>query len=307
MDRPYQPTLHFLHAASPGDATAYLSGVDPRARLVAAVALALVVAAAHGWIVPAIALAAAVLGVALSGLSPKVVLRRLLLLESVMLLLLLLLPLGIDWGAVWKVSPLPPGEGPGVRAEGTEGTDDCGSLTNSPHPNPLPAGEGTGGGGFRFGFLLFSHDGLWLALQIALKANAIVLGLMALVGTMDAMTLGHALCHLHVPDKLAHLLLFTVRYLDIFHREYGRLRAAMKVRGFRPHMNLHTYRVYGYLVGMLLVRSFDRSERIVAAMKCRCFRGRFYVLSHFHFSSRDVPFCAAFLMLLATLALVNWL
>ena len=81
--------------------------------------------------------------------------------------------------------------------------------------------------------------------------------------------LGHALGHLHVPRKLAHLLLFTVRYLDVLDREYRRLRAAMKVRSFRPRMSLHTYRAYGYLVGMLLVRSFDRSERMLAAMKCR--------------------------------------
>ncbi len=95
--------------------------------------------------------------------------------------------------------------------------------------------------------------------------------------------LGHALAHLHVPRKLAHLLLFTVRYLDVLEREYRRLRAAMKVRSFRPRMNRHTYRAYGYLVGMLLVRSFDRSERVLAAMKCRGFRGRFYLLDHFAF------------------------
>ena len=61
----------------------------------------------------------------------------------------------------------------------------------------------------------------------------------------------------------------------------------MKMRGFRPRMNWHTYRTYGYLVGMLLVRSLERSERIVAAMKCRGFRGRFYLLDHFAFSSAD--------------------
>jgi 3-hydroxyacyl-[acyl-carrier-protein] dehydratase len=36
------------------------------------------------------------------------------------------------------ISPLPLGEGPGVRAESL---DD--SQSNSPHPNPLPEGEGT--------------------------------------------------------------------------------------------------------------------------------------------------------------------
>jgi cobalt/nickel transport system permease protein len=67
----------------------------------------------------------------------------------------------------------------------------------------------------------------------------------------------------------------------------------MKVRAFRPRMDRHTYRTYGYLVGMLLVRSLERSERIVAAMKCRGFRGRFYLLEHFAFSRRDAWFAVA--------------
>jgi cobalt/nickel transport system permease protein len=153
-----------------------------------------------------------------------------------------------------------------------------------------------------------SRGGLFLAMVIALKANAVVLLFLTLLGTMDATELGHALAHLRVPKKLAHLLLFTVRYLDLLHREYLRLRAAMKVRSFRPRMNRHTYRAYGYLVGMLLVRSFDRAERILAAMKCRGFQGRFYMLDHFAFSRRrDLPFCAAGAALFAILLFLEWL
>ena len=92
---------------------------------------------------------------------------------------------------------------------------------------------------------------------------------------------------------LIHLLLFTVRYIDVLHREYLRLAAAMKVRAFRPRMNLHTYATYGNLVGMLLVRSLDRSERILAAMKCRGFQGHFYLLDHFTCSRRDLWFAVA--------------
>ena len=212
------------------------SRVDPRARVVAAAVFSLVVAAVHGWAALVVALAAAVLGIAWSGLSPAAVLRRMLPLEALLLLLILILPAGGEHGA-------------------------------------------------HFGPMVFSHAGLVLGLRIALKGNALVLGLLALLGTMDAVTLGHALGHLRVPHKLALLLLFTVRYLDVLQREYRRLRASMKVRGFRPRMNRHTYRAYGYLIGMLLVRSFDRSERIVAAMKCRGFRGHFYLLNHFCYSA----------------------
>ncbi|MCU0961135.1 MAG: energy-coupling factor transporter transmembrane protein EcfT [Pirellulaceae bacterium] len=147
------------------------------------------------------------------------------------------------------------------------------------------------------------HTGLGLALMITAKANAIVLWVVVFLGTMDLITLGHALRHLHVPDKLTHLLLFTVRYLDVLHGEYLRLRTSMKLRGFQPRLSTHTYRTLGYLVGMLLVRSLDRSERILAAMKCRGFRGRFYLLDHFTFSRRDLGFLLVACAVLCLLAI----
>jgi cobalt/nickel transport system permease protein len=244
----------------PRSGCSWMERADPRLRIVVAVVFALVVAMATRLSALGAALAATLLGVALSGLSVRVVLRRLLPLNVVMFLLLLVLPL---------------------TSGGT----------------PL-AGHGLG----RFCF----QEGLLLAAVIAIKGNAIVLALLVLLGATDVVTLGHALGHLRVPEKLAHLFLFTVRYLDVLEREYGRLRAAMTARGFRPRMNRHTYRSYGYLAGMLLVRSLDRSERIMAAMKCRGFQGRFYLLDHFAFSRRDVPFCVASLVVLTLLVLMEW-
>ena len=151
-----------------------------------------------------------------------------------------------------------------------------------------------------------SREGAQLGAVILLKGNAAVLTLVVLLGSLDATVLGHALHHLHVPDKLAHLLLMTVRYLDVLHREYLRLRAAMRVRAFRPRMDRHTYRTYGYLIGMLLVRSFDRSERIVAAMRCRGFRGHFYLLDHFVSSGADLWFATGGAALLTALILLEW-
>ena len=93
---------------------------------------------------------------------------------------------------------------------------------------------------FTLGPLSISRRGLLLAGTIALKGNAIVLGLVVLLGSLHATTVGHALHHLRVPEKLVHLLLFTVRYIDVLGRESRRLLAAMRVRGFRadepPHL-----------------------------------------------------------------------
>lgn len=122
-----------------------------------------------------------------------------------------------------------------------------------------------------------SMEGLQRALEIALKANTIVIMLMALVGTLEPVVLGHALGQLRLPDKLIHLFLFTVRYIGVLFDEYRRLRLAMRARAFVAGSNRHTWQTFGWLVGMLLLRSLKRSERILAAMKCRGFNGRFYL------------------------------
>lgn len=154
---------------------------------------------------------------------------------------------------------------------------------------------------FTLGPLEGTREGLIKAIEITLKANAVVMTLLALVGTIDAIVLGHALNRLRVPENLVHLLLFSIRYIDVLKQEYFRLRTAMKARCFTPANNAHTYRSIGYLVGMLMVRSLERSERILEAMKCRGFQGKFYLLDDFHFQKRDRIFCVFCLLFLISL------
>jgi cobalt/nickel transport system permease protein len=79
------------------------------------------------------------------------------------------------------------------------------------------------------------------------------------------------------------------------------LRIAMRVRGFRPGSNRHTWRSLGYLVGMLLVRSLERAERVRAAMLCRGYTGQFPALTSGPLLPRDWMF---FGMALAGIALL---
>jgi cobalt/nickel transport system permease protein len=159
---------------------------------------------------------------------------------------------------------------------------------------------------WRWGPLTATREGLIFTGLITIKSNAIIIALMALIATSPIVTLGQALHQLRLPDKLCHLLLFTYRYLYVFEDEYRRLVHAMKIRGFRPRTNLHTYRSYANLAAMLLVRSLDRAERVFAAMLCRGFHGTFYSLKTFSWRGRDRIFLAASLPLLAVLLYLEW-
>ncbi len=143
------------------------------------------------------------------------------------------------------------------------------------------------------GPLTVYRAGIIMAAQITLKSNAILLALIALVTTMNFSILGYALNWLHVSDKIVHLLLMTYRYVFVIDREYRRLIRAARIRGFRPGTNLHTYQTYAYIVGMLLVRSAVRAERVYNAMLCRGFKHKFYSLHEFNAGQNEWLFGTA--------------
>ena len=81
----------------------------------------------------------------------------------------------------------------------------------------------------------------------------------------------------------------------------------MKVRAFHPRTDLHTYRSYAYLVGMLLLRSYERSRRIYQAMLLRGFRGTFWTLHHFRAGRSDFVAGALLGLYLGGMVWLGWL
>jgi cobalt/nickel transport system permease protein len=232
---------------SQGDS--FVHGLDPRAKIVAAVVFSVVVAVNHSLAACAAALAFPVALIVASGIKLTSVLRRVVVVNVFMVFLWAFLPFTAGGEVMGWMGP----------------------------------------------FAVYRH-GVHQALLITVKSNVIVMTVIVLMGTSSILTLVHALSHLGVPTKLVHLFFFCFRYLHVIHEEYQRLTKAMKVRGFTPKTDMHTYRAYAYLVGMLLVRSFDRGKRIVAAMKCRGFKGQFYILHHYSMKRHDYVLTASSLV-----------
>jgi len=157
------------------------------------------------------------------------------------------------------------------------------------------------------GPLTIYNAGIVIAAQITLKSNAILLALLALVTTMNFSILGYALNWLHVSDKIVHLLLMTYRYVFVIDQEYQRLIRAARIRGFQPGTNLHTYKTYAYLVGMLLVRSVVRADRVYKAMLCRGFKRKFYCLHEFNAGKHERLFVTAMAGVILVLIYLEWL
>ena len=151
------------------------------------------------------------------------------------------------------------------------------------------------------GSLCITKEGVLYATLITIKSNTMILMLIALISSTPISTLGHAMHELPVPKKLVHLLFFTFRYIHVIYGEYHRMATAMKIRCFVPKTNLHTYTTYAYMIGMLLVKSSDRAQRVYNAMLCRGFNSNFYSLNKFSLTSKDlfafcIMLCAIFIM-----------
>jgi len=159
---------------------------------------------------------------------------------------------------------------------------------------------------FKIGPVPVYKAGIIMATQISLKSNAIVLALIALVATMNFSIIGYALNWMQIPDKIVHLLLMTYRYVFLIEQEYRRLIRAARIRGFRPGTNLHTYKTYASIVGMLLVRSSLRADRVYKAMLCRGFKRKFYCLHEFGSGKQDWLFAIMMSGIIMILIYFEW-
>jgi cobalt/nickel transport system permease protein len=157
------------------------------------------------------------------------------------------------------------------------------------------------------GSLTLSREGILLAARLTLKSNAILLAFIALVATSSIASIGQALSLLRLPDKLVHLLLLTYRYVFVLEQEYERLRRAVLVRSFTPGTNIHTYRTFAYLAGMLFVRAAARADRVNQAMRCRGFQGKFHTLFEFALTPYDKIWAAALGATILLIGMIEWI
>lgn len=126
---------------------------------------------------------------------------------------------------------------------------------------------------FTLGPLSVTEEGVKQAVLIFVRSSVILWGSVFFLSSLEPASLIYGLSKLRFPPKLLRLALFTIRYISVMEMEYNRLRKAMRARAFKPRTDLHTYRSYAYLLGMLLVRSHERAERVYKAMLARGFGG----------------------------------
>lgn len=144
----------------------------------------------------------------------------------------------------------------------------------------------------------YALEGVRLSVLIVVKAIAIVLTAYVIFGSTRFDINMIALQHLKCPPLIVQMMLFTYRFIFLFLSEMKRMDTAMKARGFVKKANIYTMKVMGGFVGTLLIRSFERTERIYKAMLSKGYQGDFHTLVVFNADAKDY-FKAAIILAVA--------
>jgi cobalt/nickel transport system permease protein len=130
--------------------------------------------------------------------------------------------------------------------------------------------------------LTLSGEGIRIFTTVALKSWLSVQAALLLTFTTPFHDLVDALRRLRLPEVMVAIIGFMYRYLAVLADEASRLMRARSARsagrpdGSRGGGSLRWRAgVTGSMVGTLFLRSYERSERIYAAMQARGFAGTF--------------------------------
>lgn len=157
---------------------------------------------------------------------------------------------------------------------------------------------------FSIGFVHFYNDGLLASGQIAVKSFSIVLAFTALFGTSPLHITMKAAQFYKMPTALLSVFLFTYCYIFLFIEDVQKLLTAAKLRGHTLQRGIKNMKTSVNVLVNLLIRSFEQSESVQAAMHLRGFTGSFHSQTDFKCTWTDI---AKGVIFLGIVSLLIWM
>jgi cobalt/nickel transport system permease protein len=141
--------------------------------------------------------------------------------------------------------------------------------------------------------------GILSFLSILIKTVLTVMAVLILIATTPMDRLAHELIRVKIPKVFVMQIMLTYRYLGLLIAEAGNMLTAYHLRSSRQKGIRLEHA--GTFMGQLLLRSFDRAEKVYVAMKLRGFNGEY----HFALSEKmrlgdsiyALALCAVFLLM----------
>lgn len=124
----------------------------------------------------------------------------------------------------------------------------------------------------------FSYSEIYFSVLLLFKCIFTLVGALLLIVTTGINNLAFGLKKLKIPNILIMQILMLHRYIILMMEECYRVKSAYELRTLGEKSM--TMKDYGRIIGQMLLKTIDKSEKVYEAMKLRGFDGDLYINSN---------------------------
>ena len=121
----------------------------------------------------------------------------------------------------------------------------------------------------------FSYSEIYFSVLLIFKCIFTLIGALLLMVTTGINNLAFGLEKLKIPNMLIMQILMLHRYIILMMEECYRVKSAYELRTLGEKSM--TMKDYGRIIGQMLLKTIDRSEKVYEAMKLRGFEGDLHI------------------------------
>lgn len=141
--------------------------------------------------------------------------------------------------------------------------------------------------------------GIISMITLILKGILTILASYLLIATTTIEKICYAMDKIHIPKILITEVLFIYRYVTVLLKEANKITESYSLRA--PNQKGINYKVWGSLIGQLLLRSIDKAENIYESMCLRGYSGKFYYSYKIRYNSKDYNYFIIWVVIFGTM------
>lgn len=117
-----------------------------------------------------------------------------------------------------------------------------------------------------------------LAFLIFIRSNMIVLFALLLLSNKTYFDIAYGLQKLKLPPKISSLFYLSAKFIFLLFKEIKIFNKNLLLRGFKPKVNIFTYKTYANFIGLFFIQALNKAENINNTLILRGFNGKIYSL-----------------------------
>ncbi|WP_462272244.1 cobalt ECF transporter T component CbiQ [Methanohalophilus sp.] len=146
-------------------------------------------------------------------------------------------------------------------------------------------------------FLDLTIEGIYLGFLIFLRGVAALLLAFLIFSTSRFDAIIKAIYMLKIPNVLVQMIAFSYRYIFVIIDEFHNMKNALSSKGFVFGLNKHSLALIGNMVGGLLIRSYERGDRVHNSMISKGYGGAPQMFFKYNMNTKDYFMGSSFILI----------